>query len=125
MPLPYSVSQEFNNSLPILNQWKLTGTEKALLLGLALQKEFDANSGSDMLTQESPEIEERMALIASIDRSLSILYSDIVLVQNWLRSSNSHETFNGSTPLTFMCSGPIQHLQSVAALLAAWSAGNY
>ena len=125
MPLPYSVSQELNKSLSILNQWQLSDTEKALLVGFAWQKEFDANSGSDVLAQESPEIEERMALIASIDRSLNILYSDTALIRNWLRSSNSHETFNGSTPLTFMCNGSIQSLQSIAALLAAWSAGNY
>src|SRR5690606_11541209 len=121
----FSGSDEYNNCLAVLEQWHLTDEEKASLLGLTLGRALEENQEDNNPQENMAGAAERMALAISINQSLNILYSDNSLIRNWLRSPNSHEMFNGSTPLTFMCNGSIQSLQSIAALLAAWSAGNY
>src|SRR5690606_35977975 len=110
--------------LAIFNRWQLSSSKQASMLGLSGAEA--ANTLPVMADQlnKLPDTQRRLVLIESIDRSLSILYSDEALVRNWLRSPNSHELFRGVTALEVMGNGRILRLEAVAPLLAAWSAGN-
>lgn len=104
--------------------WQLSSAETASLLGLVTTVEQNEVQDIEIQPIERPETKERILLIESINRSLNVLYGNETLVRNWLRSPNSHELFNGETALAVMCGKSVHRLERVAALLAAWSAGN-
>jgi|SRR5690554_3500442 len=124
MPKDSNAAPQLSDILAIFNRWQLSSSEQASILGLPGSEA--ANTLPVMADQlnKLPDTQRRLVLIESIDRSLSILYSDEALVRNWLRSPNSHELFNGLTALEVMGNESIHSLEAVATLLAAWSAGN-
>lgn len=114
--------------LNIAEQWRLTETERRLVLGLPSRSTFHgwiakARRG-DEITLSVDEL-LRISLVLGIYKDLKIIFARDDEAAGWLRSPNSGPVFGGQTPLALVTSGTQDALLLVRRHLDAWRGGTF
>lgn len=97
----------------ILSQWKLSGAQQMILLGLNNEKTLYNWKGRPEKARLTRDFLERASYILGIYKSLQILFPDQVLADRWLSSPNDNSLFNGSAPLDRLLAGQVLDLAVV------------
>jgi hypothetical protein len=101
----------------LLDHWKLSGSEKCLMLGLS------ENSRSTVVhyakgqapLHSGPDIDDRAANLLAINKALRILYPQEEDGYEWMTRPNNQ--FKGESPVKFMVKHGLRGIYSVRALL--------
>lgn len=102
----------------LLETWELEHRDAIPLLGL---EETDLSYISDLFsghaTVRGRDVKHRIAYLFRIRKTLSSLFMDVEVENEWLRES--HETLNGQTPMDLLLEGSMENLLLVKEYVEA------
>ena len=107
----------------IFNQWRLTGAQQMILLGLSNEKTLYNWKGQPDKARLTRDFLERTSYILGIYKSLHILLPDQALADQWLSTPNDNPLFNGTAPLDRLLAGQVVDLAVVRNFLDAERGG--
>ena len=107
----------------LLHTWRLGQTDAIPLLGL---EETDRSYADDLLSGrvelQGHDIKERIAYLFRIRKTLSALFRDEEIENEWLREP--HDALDGQNPMTLLLEGSMENLLLVKEYVEA-AAGRY
>ncbi len=107
----------------IFSQWRLTGAQQQVLLGLGNEKTLYNWKSQPEKAKLTRDVLERTSYILGIYKSLQILLPDQTLADLWLTTPNDHPLFNGTAPLDRLLAGQVVDLAVVRNFLDAERGG--
>ena len=107
----------------IFTQWRLTGAQQMVLLGLSNEKTLYNWKSHPEKAKITKDLLERASYILGIYKSLQILLPDQVLADQWLATGNDNPIFNGTAPLDRLLAGKVVDLAVVRDFLDAQRGG--
>ncbi len=107
----------------IFSQWRLTGAQQMILLGLSNEKTLYNWKSQPAKAKLTRDLLERASYILGIYKSLQILLPDQVLADQWLATPNDNPLFNGAAPLDRLLAGQVVDLAVVRNFLDAERGG--
>ena len=107
----------------IFSQWRLTGAQQMVLLGLSNEKTLYNWKGQPGKARLTRDLLERSSYIRGIYKSLQILLPDQTLADQWLVTPNDNPLFNGMAPLDRLLAGQVVDLAVVRNFLDAERGG--
>ena len=107
----------------IFSQWRLTGAQQMILLGLSNEKTLYNWKNQPEKAKLTRDLLERASYILGIYKSLQILLPDQVLADQWLATPNDNPLFNGAAPLDRLLAGQVVDLAVVRNFLDAERGG--
>lgn len=115
-------SAELRGFFGIAEKWGLTAEQQIRLLGSPARSTFFKwKKDGGTLTQDT---RERISHLATIYKSLRILFPDDVLAHDWIKRPNQAAMFEGTSALDFMLgTGSIVEIYKVRAYLDAQRGG--
>ena len=115
-------SAELRGFFGIAEKWGLTTEQQIRLLGSPARSTFFKwKKDGGTLTQDT---RERISHLATIYKSLRILFPDDVLAHDWIKRPNQAAMFAGTSALDFMLgTGSIVEIYKVRAYLDAQRGG--
>ena len=107
----------------IFTQWRLTGSQQMVLLGLTNEKTLYNWKNHPEKAKLTRDLLERVSYILGIYKSLQILLPDEALADQWLSTPNDNPLFNGTAPLERLLAGQVVDLAMVRNFLDAERGG--
>ncbi len=102
----------------LLHTWRLSQTDANPLLGL---EESDSSYADDLLsgrvTLRGRDIKDRIAYLFRIRKTLSALFRDEEVENEWLREP--HDALDGQNPMTLLLEGSMENLLLVKEYVEA------
>ena len=102
----------------LLHTWRLSQTDAIPLLGL---EESDSSYADDLLSGrvalQGHDIKDRIAYLFRIRKTLSALFRDEEVENEWLREP--HDALDGQNPMTLLLEGSMENLLLVKEYVEA------